>query len=566
MKHIFTRFFITHWKQVLVGQIAFAATTFISNLIPVVAKSLVNAEFATARWWFALAIALSIGIWYTNYHGNMQTDILRNNMLFFGRVEMLKKLERCRHLPDHKELLNYVQNDSTTILNEQVELIINWIGFGIDLIIGCGIVWYFLGFTYMMILFVVCAVIVGILKVMTNNANKYNKIYHEISVRFRMMLIGFGTLFQDYLLNNNTRFARERIHEYEKTVHNAFKIKRQLKNNINAVNFAMRSITPIVIIFMIKLIIPAEKFDPINVLTLISYFYYIYNPLQMILQMANHRSELDVVLKKVEEVMGREELSETDGKISLKGPVESIEFDNVKYTVTKDNQVNTILNGISLNVKRGEKVGLVGPSGTGKSTLVKALYRDIDITSGSVKINGRDVTEYTRASLYDAFFIVSQESRALEGTIKENLQVANSHASDSEMKAALAQAGLDGFNLDEVVEGDGARQLSGGERQRLAIARMFLRPEVKVIVLDEATSALDEQTQFDVLSAIHRFQKEGNRIIFSIAHRLSTVRNADMICVLSNGKIVEQGNHDALTELRSEYFKLAKAGENLWKD
>lgn len=566
MKHIFKKFIVKYWRQVFAAQMAYAITTLADSMIPIITKEMVVSSVTSAHMWLLATLIVGVLIWRLQYGGNMKTDRLRNDMIYYGRIELLEKLERCKHLPDKKELLNYVQHDTTEILSGQVELIICYVGFIIDLLIGCSVVWYFLSFSYMVILFVTCVVIISIILIFVVRSNSYNKKYHEVTVRFRKMLTGFGTLFQDYLFNNNTKFACEKIHGCEKEMYDAFVVKRHMKNNVQGLAFAMKSISTVLIVFIIKVITPVDQFSVTDTLTLIAFFHYIYIPLQMILNLTNQKSELDVVLKRVEEIMSREELSESDGQIDLKGPVQSIQFENVKYAISKDGSVFTILNGISLDVKQGQKIGLVGPSGTGKSTLVKALYRDIDITSGAVKINGRDVHDYTRESLYNAFFIVSQESRALEGTIKENLQVANPHATDEEMMNALIKAGLEGFNLNEVVEGDGARQLSGGERQRLAIARMFLRPEVRVIILDEATSALDESTQYDVLTAIKKFQSEGNRIIFSIAHRLSTVRNADMICVLSNGKVIEQGDHDFLMSLSGEYYKLNRAAENLWKD
>ena len=563
MKQIFIEFFRKNWGQVIIAQFAFAVATGMNSLVPIITRKLINANLNESWLWIGVAAVVGIVLWRLQATGNTKTDQLRNDMIFFGRMQMLEKLERCKHLPDRKTLLQYVQNDSTAILNGQVELIICSVAFVIDLVIGCGVVWYFLSLRYMLTLFVACLLVVGTILIFVVNYNKYNKTYDKITAEFKKALVGFGTLFQDYLLNNNAKFARDKIHDREKDVYQAFMKKRSMKNNVMGLSFALKSIIAVIIVFVIKITTDPAKFSAVDVLTLVSYFFYIYVPLQMILNMIEEKSQLDAIMKRVEEIMAREELSETDGATVLRGPIKTISFENVKYSVEKDGQTFTILNGISLDINRGEKIGLVGPSGMGKSTMTKALYRDIDISSGSIKINGRDVREYTRESLYSAFFIVPQESRALEGTIKENLQVANAQATDEEMIKALARAGLSSLNLDEVVEGDNARQLSGGERQRLAIARMYLRPEVQVIVLDEATSSLDEQTQHDVLQAIKKFQYEGNRIVISIAHRLSTIRNSDQICVLSDGKIIESGNHESLLAAGGAYAKLHYASEDL---
>ena len=211
-----------------------------------------------------------------------------------------------------------------------------------------------------------------------------------------------------------------------------------------------------------------------------------------------------------------------------------------------------VLKGVTLDIKEGQSVGIVGPSGSGKSTLLRLLLRAYDVTGGSVSVDGVDVRELKMDSLRDNIAIVPQDTVLFNDTLAHNLRYGRASATDEEVMRAAADARLDDTlammpeGLDTMV-GERGVKLSGGEKQRVAIARAFLRSP-RLLLADEATSALDTATEVGILQSLQEVA-EGRTAVF-VAHRLSTVRNCDLIVVMQDGKIVERGTHAQL--MRSE--------------
>ncbi|MCP5367022.1 MAG: ABC transporter ATP-binding protein [Hyphomicrobiales bacterium] len=217
------------------------------------------------------------------------------------------------------------------------------------------------------------------------------------------------------------------------------------------------------------------------------------------------------------------------------------------------------LRGITLQVPAGRKVALVGPSGAGKSTVLNLIPRFYDVDSGAIRIDGQDIREVTLASLRAAMALVSQEITLFDDTVRANIAYGRAGASDAEIVQAARNAAAHEFILDlpqgyDTMVGEQGVKLSGGQRQRLAIARAMLR-NAPILLLDEATSALDTEAERKVQAALDTLMRDRTTLV--IAHRLSTVVDADLICVIEDGRIVEQGSHDELLRRGGAYAALS---------
>ena len=281
-----------------------------------------------------------------------------------------------------------------------------------------------------------------------------------------------------------------------------------------------------------------------------------YKPMKNI---ANLNSTLQQGLAAAQRVFAVLDLKSTitnsDKAVPIKPIQGQISLENVHFRYTKN---SSALTGINLQIDAGKTVALVGPSGAGKSTILNLIPRFYDVVSGRVLIDGQDVRDVTIESLRNGISLVSQEILLFDDTIRANIAYGKWHATDEEITRAAADAGAEEFisqfadGFDTHVGGRGAK-LSGGQRQRIAIARAMLK-DAPILLLDEATSALDSETERQVQMALSRLKKGRTTVI--IAHRLSTVLDADCIFVIEGGKICETGTHSELIVRGGAYSKL----------
>lgn len=284
-------------------------------------------------------------------------------------------------------------------------------------------------------------------------------------------------------------------------------------------------------------------------------FYTVLNPIKLITTSYYNIQKGEASAARIMQVLNTENhIKELPNAIVKKEFKEKIEFKNISFKYKKD----TILNNFSLTINKGETVALVGQSGSGKSTLANLITRFYDVNSGDILIDGENIKNITKKSLRDLMGIVTQESILFNDTVKNNIQLGTENASDKAILEASEIANANEFikNLPEQFEtniGDSGGTLSGGQKQRLSIARAVLK-NPPIMILDEATSALDTESEQLVQVALEKMMQ--NRTSLVIAHRLSTIQKADTIVVMKQGKIVEQGKHDALLQKKGEYFKL----------
>ena len=244
------------------------------------------------------------------------------------------------------------------------------------------------------------------------------------------------------------------------------------------------------------------------------------------------------------------------GTIQVPAKIEGkVEFDHVNFRYDDKRQIT---HDLSFRVDPGQKVALIGETGGGKSTILKLIFRFYDVTSGSVRVDGHDIRDLSLESLRECIGVVPQDPSMFDGTIMSNLRFARLDATDEEIKDACKAAAVHDkimtfTNHYQSRVGEHGIRLSGGELQRIAIARVFLK-NPSIILLDEATSSVDSETEGKIQEALKRLSK--NRTTFVVAHRLSTIIDADNIIVIKDGTIIEQGPPGDLMKAKGKYYSL----------
>jgi len=253
-----------------------------------------------------------------------------------------------------------------------------------------------------------------------------------------------------------------------------------------------------------------------------------------------------------------EEIEKDNGTKKISILKKGIEFRNISFSYTN---TNTVLSNLSLNIKKGQKVAIVGPTGSGKSTIIELLFKFYKPVSGEILIDGINISEIDNSSLRNLISYVDQNNWISNDTIQNNITLGNTKISNKEIIEASIKSNSNSFieNLADQYNyrvGDEGKLLSGGQKQRLSIARAIVK-DSPILVLDEATSALDSKTENLVQSAIDKVSKGKTTII--IAHRLSTVQSADLIIVLDKGMVIESGKHSELLKNNNYYSKLIES-------
>ncbi len=290
-----------------------------------------------------------------------------------------------------------------------------------------------------------------------------------------------------------------------------------------------------------------------------SFFQYIRNftqPIQQIAQVTNLLQSSAAASERVFEFLEEPEEEQSSQAVSdvstLSG---NVQFEHVEFGYNPD---KIIVHDFSADVKDGQKIAIVGPTGAGKTTMVKLLMRFYDVNSGSIKVDGHDIREFDRSKLREMFGMVLQDTWLFSGTIMENIRYGRLDATDEEVIAAAKAAHIHHFIMQQpggyqMVLDEETSNISQGQKQLLTIARAILADN-KILILDEATSSVDTRTEVRIQKAMDNLMR--GRTSFVIAHRLSTIRDADLILVMKDGDIIEQGNHEELLAKKGFYCEL----------
>jgi len=287
------------------------------------------------------------------------------------------------------------------------------------------------------------------------------------------------------------------------------------------------------------------------------------NPIDVLINFTEQFQKGYAGFKRFVEVLETEpDIEDAPDAKPLTGVKGDIEYKDVSFRYDEEAQV---LNKVSLKIKAGQTVALVGPSGGGKTTLCSLLPRFYEVTSGTITIDGQDIRQVTLSSLRNAIGVVQQDVYLFDGTIKQNIAYGKAGATDEEIIEAAKKANIHDYIMTlekgyDTYVGERGVRLSGGQKQRLSIARVFLK-NPPILILDEATSALDNESERYIQKSLEDLAK--NRTTIVIAHRLSTIRNADSIIVITYEGIKERGTHQELLELNgiyAHYYKMQFEG------
>ena len=302
-------------------------------------------------------------------------------------------------------------------------------------------------------------------------------------------------------------------------------------------------------IFYGRFLLLYERLSESRIVTKITFFQYIRNftqPIQQIAQVTNMLQSSAAAGERVFEFLEEEEEDQT-----VPNPVDiaplrgNVQFEHVQFGYDPE---QVIIHDFSADIRDGQKIAIVGPTGAGKTTMVKLLMRFYDVNAGCIKIDGHDVRDFDRSKLREMFGMVLQDTWLFAGTIMENIRYGRLDATDEEVIAAAKAAHVHKYIMQQpggyqMVLNEETSNISQGQKQLLTIARAILADN-KILILDEATSSVDTRTEERIQKAMDNLMK--GRTSFVIAHRLSTIRDADLILVMKDGDIIEQGSHEEL--------------------
>ncbi|KGP89817.1 multidrug ABC transporter ATP-binding protein [Pontibacillus chungwhensis BH030062] len=357
-------------------------------------------------------------------------------------------------------------------------------------------------------------------------------------------------------------FALEDYEQEQFTVQNRNFLNKALSHTSwNAKTFSVTStitdIAPLIVIGFAGYFVIQGNIQIGTMVAFIGYMERVYSPLRRLVSSSTVLTQSLASMDRVFEFMDETyDIKDKEGAEKLDRVHGDVEFDHISFRYDEDESL--VLKDLSLNVKKGETIALVGMSGGGKSTLISLLPRFYDVESGSIKIDGKDIRDVEARTLRDKIGMVLQDNILFSESIAMNIKMGNPDASDDEMIAAAKAANAHDFIMSlpygyDTTVGERGVKLSGGQKQRVAIARVFLK-NPPLLILDEATSALDLESEHLIQEALEKLAAD--RTTFIVAHRLSTITHANRIVLLADGEIKEVGSHEELMNKKGAYYDL----------
>ncbi|MEG0249258.1 MAG: ABC transporter ATP-binding protein [Peptostreptococcus sp.] len=357
-------------------------------------------------------------------------------------------------------------------------------------------------------------------------------------------------------------FANEDIEleKFEKDNNNFLSIKKRFYKSMagfNTVNRAIDGLMYLIVIVFGGVQMIRGMLDPGDMLAYVMYVTALLTTVKRIIEFTEQFQKGMTGIERFNEIMSiKSDIVDSEDAVDLKDVRGDIDFRNVSFRYNKG--LEYVLKNFDLSIKKGQNVALVGPSGSGKTTVCTLIPRFYDVTEGGVYVDGVNVRDFTLSSLRNNIGIVQQDVYLFSGTIKENIAYGKPDARDDEIIEASKMAGAYEFIMEledgfDTYVGERGVKLSGGQKQRISIARVFLK-NPPILVLDEATSALDNHSEAIIQNSLEVLSK--GRTTITIAHRLTTIQNADVIIVMNEDGIIERGNHEELMNRRGYYYNL----------
>ena len=510
---------------------------------------------------FVLVILYFVSLLFSFIQSFIMSDI-SNKVSYKLRKELSEKINRLpmKYFDNktHGEVLSIITNDVDTLtqcLTQSITQIIT----GITTIIGIFVMMISINIpmTIASVLIIpVCMMIVG--RVM-KNSQKYFTMQQEYLGHLNGHIEEVYGGHDIVKVFNGEENAIKEFKNLNKTLYTSAWKSQFLSTMMFPIMQFIGNLGYVIISILGGYMVVKDKIQVGDILSFTQYVRNFTNQINQLAQVTNMVQSAIAASERVFEFLDEEEEENIDEKnIDISTIKGNIEFKNVHFGY---NENKIIINDFSAKVKKGQKIAIVGPTGAGKSTMIKLLMRFYDVNSGQILIDGHNIKEFNRQELRSLFGMVLQDTWLFNGTIKDNIRYGKLDADDNDIKQACKAASVDHFIKTlpdgyDMVLNEEADNISGGQKQLFTIARVILA-DPKILILDEATSSVDTRTEILIQQAMDNLMK--GRTSFIIAHRLSTIKNADLILVMNDGDIVETGTHKELLKKKGIVEKLQRS-------
>ena len=499
---------------------------------------------------------LSAGFWYIE--GFILTKVTMN-VTYNLRKDISKKINR---LPlkyfdkkNHGEVLSYITNDVDTIsqsLGQSISQIVS----SITTLIGIVVMMLTISWKMTIFAFLVLPVSAFLVSIVVRKSQRYFKQQQEylghVNGHIEEMYANH-TIVKSF---NGEKSSEEKFSEYNSQLYKSAWKSQFLSSLMHPIMNFVGNLGYVVICILGGYYATNGIITVGNIQSFIQYMRRFNEPISQIANISNILQSTIAAAERVFEFLAEEEeIPDTDKPASIDNVKGNIEFKNVHFGYNED---KIIINDFSAKVNDGETIAIVGPTGAGKTTIVKLLMRYYDVNSGEILLDGVNIKNFTRNDLRSEFGMVLQDTWTFNGTIMDNIRYGKLDATDEEVIEAAKKAQVDhfvktlpdGYNM---ILNEESNNISQGQKQLLTIARAFLS-DPKILILDEATSSVDTRTEILIQKTMNNLMK--GRTSFIIAHRLSTIKDADKILVMNDGDIIEQGTHEELLDKKGFYYNL----------